>query len=56
MLPMGAKLSKDTNEAKKCMKKLGLGYEKIYVCSNGCKLFWNENEKVEFCLKYGASK
>jgi hypothetical protein len=56
MLPAGAKLPKDTYEAKKYMKELGLGYEKIPVCPNGCMLFWNENEKNDVCSKCGASK
>jgi hypothetical protein len=35
-------LPKDTYEAKKYMRDLGLGYEKISACRKGCMLFWRE--------------
>ena len=39
MLPPDASLPKNIYGAKKYMKDLGLGYEKIPVCRNGCMLF-----------------
>ena len=40
MLPLDAKLPKDHYEAKKIVRDLGLGYEKIHACPNNCMLFW----------------
>lgn len=51
-----AKLPKDTYGAKKYMKELGLGYENIQACRNGCTLFWKDNEKLERYTKGNASK
>ncbi|XP_042980114.1 uncharacterized protein LOC122310298 [Carya illinoinensis] len=56
LLPPGASLPKNAYEAKKYMNELGLGYEKILVCPNGCMLFWKENENLETCVVCGASK
>ena len=36
-------------EAKKIMKKIGLGYESIHVCKNDCCLFWKENKDLQSC-------
>jgi hypothetical protein len=38
------------------MRDLGLDYEKIPACRNGCMLFWKDNEKLERCTKCKASK
>ncbi|XP_062174596.1 uncharacterized protein LOC133879844 [Alnus glutinosa] len=56
MLPSDASLPKNTYEVKKYMRKLGLGYEKIPVCVNGCMLFWKDNENAENCKVCGKSK
>ncbi|XP_042969067.1 uncharacterized protein LOC122301749 [Carya illinoinensis] len=56
LLPPGASLPKNAYEAKKYMNELGLGYEKILVCPNGCMLFWKDNENLETCVVCGASK
>jgi hypothetical protein len=49
LMPSDASLPKDTYEAKKYMKDLGHGYEKISTCRKGCLLFWKENEKLDKC-------
>jgi hypothetical protein len=36
-------------EAKKYLRDLGLGYEKIPACRNNCMLFEKENEKLDTC-------
>ncbi|KAK1407509.1 hypothetical protein QVD17_39125 [Tagetes erecta] len=36
-------------EAKKKLRKIGLGYESIHACINDCALFWKENEKMQNC-------
>ncbi|KAL5573309.1 hypothetical protein UlMin_022906 [Ulmus minor] len=36
-------------EAKKLMKKMGLGYSSIHVCKNDCALFWKENSLKDTC-------
>jgi hypothetical protein len=56
LLPLDAKLPKDNYEAKKIIKDLGLGYEKIHACPNDCMLFWKENALDEACLVCGASR
>ena len=49
MLPSDAKLPKDHYEAKKIVRDLGLGYEKIHAFPNDCILFWKENSLLEAC-------
>ena len=56
LLPDGNILPKKHHEAKNIMKKLGLGYEKIHACPNGCMLFWNENENKDICSICNASR
>ncbi|XP_057756486.1 uncharacterized protein LOC130975764 [Arachis stenosperma] len=44
-------------EAKKMIKLLGLGYEKIHACPNNCMLFWGkDNEKKNKCVVCNASR
>nr|XP_023905102.1 uncharacterized protein LOC112016865 [Quercus suber] len=49
MLHLDAKLPKDHYEAKKIVRDLGLGYEKIHACPNDCMLFWKENVNLDVC-------
>ncbi|XP_065619438.1 uncharacterized protein LOC136063250 [Quercus suber] len=44
-----AKLPKDHYEAKKIVRDLGLGYEKIHACPNDCMLFLKENANLDAC-------
>lgn len=55
-LPDGNFLPNKANEVKKIMAKLGLGYEKIHVCPNGCMLFWKDKEKEQICSICGGSR
>ncbi|KAK9993717.1 hypothetical protein SO802_023420 [Lithocarpus litseifolius] len=55
-LPSSTKLPKDSYEAKKIIKDLGLSYEKIYACSKDCILYWKENANLETCLNYNYSR
>lgn len=48
-LPEDNKLNNNFYEAKKMLKPLGLGYEKIDVCHNFCMLYYKENEAKIFC-------
>ncbi|GJX76711.1 CACTA transposable element [Tanacetum coccineum] len=43
-------------EAKKTFKKIGLGYESIHACINGCCLFWKENKFEHNCPVCGESR
>jgi hypothetical protein len=56
MHPDASLLPKDTYEAKKYLKDLGLEYEKISACRNGCMLFWKENEKLDKCTFCNESR
>jgi hypothetical protein len=51
-----ASLPKDTYEAKKYLRDLGLEYEKILACRKGCMLFWRENEKLDKCTFCNESR
>ncbi|GJW64216.1 CACTA transposable element [Tanacetum coccineum] len=55
--PTGAKIPKTYYEAKKSMKKVGLGYESIDACINDCCLFWGKKNKDEqICPTCKASR
>jgi len=56
LIPTESPLPKDTYEAKKYMKDLGLEYQKIPCCRNGCMLFWKESENLENCTTCKMSK
>ena len=56
LLPSNAKLPKDHYEAKKIIRDLGLGYEKIHACPNDCVLFWKENVNLKVCPCCVASR
>ena len=56
MLPSDAKLPKDHYEAKKIVRDLGLGYEKIHACPNNCILFWKENSLHVLVAKFQGGK
>jgi Zn ribbon nucleic-acid-binding protein len=52
----GEALPNNTYQAKKFLRDMGLGYEKIPACRNDCMLFWNDNKDLDSCLKCGQSK
>ena len=56
LLPNGSNLPDSYYEVKKMTKDLGLFYEKIDSCVNGCMLYWNEDVKLDTCKVCGASK
>ena len=56
MLPSSAELPNDAYSAKKLVKNLGLGYEKIAACPQGCMLFWKDNANDEVCKICGKSQ
>ncbi|XP_022024563.1 uncharacterized protein LOC110924893 [Helianthus annuus] len=56
LLPKGNLLPKTTHQVKKIMASLGLRYEKIHTCRNGCMLFWDDKEKDEVCSFCGSSR
>ncbi|XP_076897802.1 uncharacterized protein LOC143551209 [Bidens hawaiensis] len=43
-------------EAKKKLRKIGLGYQSIDACVNDCVLFWKDNESKENCPVCNASR
>ena len=55
-LPDGEKFLKSYSEAKKYMRKLGLGYISIHTCKNDCALFYKEYQHLDYCPKYGESR
>jgi len=48
--PCDESLPGNTYEAKKFLSDMGLGYEKIPVCRNGCMLFWKDNKDLDSCI------
>ncbi|XP_052623770.1 uncharacterized protein LOC128129137 [Lactuca sativa] len=47
--PEGNRVPPSHYEAKKTLKKIGLGYEPIHVCKNDCFLFRKEHELLQKC-------
>ena len=45
-----------TYEAKKFLRDMGFGYEKILACCTNCMLFWKGNKDLESCAICGESK
>ncbi|GKB07403.1 putative transposase-associated domain-containing protein [Tanacetum coccineum] len=58
LLPEGNLLPKTTYQVKKILANLGLSYEKIDACPNGCMLFWGDKdkEKQDKCSICNASR
>ena len=56
LLDDGGALPVNTYEAKKFMRDMGLGYEKILACRNYYMLFWKGNKDLDSCVKCGQSK
>ncbi|XP_020082534.1 uncharacterized protein LOC109706142, partial [Ananas comosus] len=55
-IPNGKSLPKSFNEAKKIIKKLGLGYKNIHACPNNCQLYWKDKADDDTCSICGASR
>ena len=53
-LPMNS-LPKSYYEAHKYMAKMGLYYNSIHACKNGCCLFWKDLKDVDKCPNYSES-
>ncbi|XP_076936560.1 uncharacterized protein LOC143603730 [Bidens hawaiensis] len=47
--PEGNKILASHYEAKKTLKKIGMGYESINVCKNDCALFWAKHQSLQNC-------
>jgi hypothetical protein len=45
----GEALPVNTYKAKKFLRDMRLGYEKIPACHNDCILFWNDNKDLDSC-------
>ncbi|KAD4586129.1 hypothetical protein E3N88_23730 [Mikania micrantha] len=47
--PKENKIPASHYEAKKKLRKIGLGYQSIHACINDCALFWKENSLMQNC-------
>ena len=56
MLPKDKKLVGNIYASKKMMKGLGMGYEKIDACCNGCIIFYKEDQWKSSCSVCGISQ
>ncbi|XP_076945935.1 uncharacterized protein LOC143617181 [Bidens hawaiensis] len=45
----GNKIPASHYDAKKTLKKIGMGYESIDVCKNDCAFFWAEHQSLQNC-------
>ncbi|XP_038978295.1 uncharacterized protein LOC120108694 [Phoenix dactylifera] len=54
--PEGVTLPSSSYEAKKLIKELDLGYEKIHSCPNDCILYRGENRNQESCRICGTPR
>jgi hypothetical protein len=52
----GETLPDNTYQAKKFLRDMGLGYEKIPAYRNDCMLFWKDNKDLDSCFKCEQSK
>jgi len=56
LLPEDSNIPKNFNESKKMLASLGMPYEKIDACYNGCMLFRKEHKDKITCDKCGEPK
>ena len=56
VLPNNHNIPMSHYEAKRILRKLGLGYETIHVCENDCTLFWKEHKDATKCPICGFSR
>jgi len=49
-------LPANTYKAKKFLRDIGLGYEKIPACRNDYMLFWKGNKELDSCIACGEYK
>ncbi|WVZ64583.1 hypothetical protein U9M48_014079 [Paspalum notatum var. saurae] len=56
VLPQPHKLPNDMYQCKRLTKALGMGYEKIDMCPDGCMLFCDDHVYKKKCLKCGKGR
>ncbi len=56
LLPRGNKLPGTHYEARKSIRKLGLNYNTVHACRNGCILFQEEHSTVDSCPECSSSR
>ncbi|KAJ9567557.1 hypothetical protein OSB04_003523 [Centaurea solstitialis] len=56
LLPTPNKLPKSYAEAKKILKGVGMGYEVIHACLNGCFLYYKEGDMHDQCPVCGLPR
>ncbi|KAI3699037.1 hypothetical protein L2E82_43030 [Cichorium intybus] len=49
VFPKENKIPTSHYEAKKKLRKIGLGYQSIHACVNDCALYWKENASLQNC-------
>ncbi|WVZ61777.1 hypothetical protein U9M48_011596 [Paspalum notatum var. saurae] len=53
VVPQPNKLPKDMHHCKRLTKSLGMGYEKLDMCTDGCMIFWGDHKDEKMCLNCG---
>jgi hypothetical protein len=56
LLPEDSNIPKNFNESKKLLVSLGMPYDKIDVCYNGCMLFRKDHKDKIACDKCGEPR
>ena len=56
VLPSPNSLPGSEGIATRMLRRLGLKYDAIHVCRNGCVLYRNDNAELDACPKCGASR
>ncbi|WVZ94297.1 hypothetical protein U9M48_040203 [Paspalum notatum var. saurae] len=56
VLPQPHKLPNDMYQCKRLTKAVGMGYEKIYMCPDGCMLFCDDHVDEKKCLHCGKER
>jgi hypothetical protein len=54
--PKENKVPRSHYQAKKTLKKIGLGYESIHVCKNDCMLYWKDDKGLQYCRICNTSR
>ncbi|WVZ83078.1 hypothetical protein U9M48_030258 [Paspalum notatum var. saurae] len=54
--PQPHKFPKDMYQCKRLTKSLGMGYEKIDMCTDNCMLFWDDHKDEKKCLICGKGR
>jgi hypothetical protein len=56
LLPSENTLPHSHHQTRKYLARLGLSYDSVHACKNGCCLYWKELKDADTCPKCGAAR